>query len=141
MGTLGKAFGSYGAFIAGSKSLRDVLINKARSFIFTTALPPAALGASLEAVGIVRREADRRQKLRENIRRVRAAQESPILSIPIGLADKTMEISKRLLERGIFVQGIRPPTVPEGTSRLRLTISAAHTELQIDRLLESLQFI
>jgi len=146
MGTLGKAFGSYGAFIVGSKSLRDVLINKARSFIFTTALPPAVLGASLKAVEIVREEPDRRKKLWDNVAAVEAfvgasgqkplhGATSPIFSIPIGPADKTMEISQRLLEQGIYVQGIRPPTVPEGTSRLRLTVSASHTRDQIGSIL------
>jgi 8-amino-7-oxononanoate synthase len=137
MGTLGKAFGSYGAFVAGSRSLRDYLINKARSFIFTTSLPPAALGASLESVRIVRREPERRQKLWENVRLVQ--RKSPIISIPIGDARKTMAISQRLLEEGFYVQGIRPPTVPEGTSRLRLTVSAVHTPEQIESILRSIR--
>ncbi len=138
MGTLGKAFGSYGAFVATSKSMRDYLVNKARSFIFSTALPPAALGASLAAVKIVKEEPERRRQLWENVRQV-GALVSPIFSIPIGPADKTMEISRRLLEEGIYLQGIRPPTVPEGTSRLRLTLMATHTTAQIDRLSQALK--
>jgi 8-amino-7-oxononanoate synthase len=141
MGTLGKAFGSYGAFVAGSRSLRDYLINTARSFIFTTALPPAAVGASLKAVKIVREEPERRRRLWENVRLLAGRGglapplQSPIASIRIGDASKTMEISQGLLDRGYYVQGIRPPTVPEGTSRLRLTVSAVHTPEQIDSIL------
>ena len=138
MGTLGKAFGSYGAFVAGSKTMRDYWINKARSFIFSTALPPAAVGAALAATNIIRTEPERRQRLWKNIRQVRD-HPSPILSIPIGPADKTMELSKQLLEMGIYVQGIRPPTVPEGTSRLRLTLTSAHTTAQIETLLGALK--
>ena len=152
MGTLGKAFGSYGAFVAGSKTVRDYLINKARSFIFSTALPPAAVGASLAALQIIRDEPERRRRLWENVHRVGAnlcvrpkegrhaglPLQSPIVSIPIGDAKKTMEISERLLDEGIYLQGIRPPTVPEGTSRLRLTVSATHTEGQIQKLLSAL---
>lgn len=145
MGTLGKAFGSYGAFIAGSRSLKDYLINKARSFIFTTSLPPAALGASLAAVGIVRGEPESRKQLWKNVEMVRDfvgacghtplhGGSSPIFSLPIGVARKTMEISQRLFDQGVYVQGIRPPTVPEGTSRLRLTVSAAHTPEQMAKL-------
>ncbi len=140
MGTLGKAFGSYGAFVAGSKSLRDFLINKARSFIFTTALPPAVLAASLAAVKIVQKEPERREKLWENVRRYGKAA-SPIISIPVGDARKTMEISQKLFEAGIYLQGIRPPTVPEGTSRLRLTVSAAHTDEHLERLVMCLNTI
>ncbi len=101
MGTLGKAFGSYGAFVAGSKTLKDYLINKARSFIFTTALPPATVGASLAALKIVREEPERREQLWKNIKMVGG--HSPIFSIPIGDAKRTMEISQKLLEEGIFL--------------------------------------
>lgn len=140
MGTLGKAFGSYGAFVAGSASLRDYLINKARSFIFTTALPPPVTAASLAAVKIAAAEPERRKKLWDNIQSL-GGNPSPIFSLPIGGAEKTMEVSRRLLELGLFVQGIRPPTVPEGTSRLRLTLSAAHTGEQIATLREALKFV
>ncbi len=156
MGTLGKAFGSYGAFITGSKTLKEFLINKARSFIFTTALPPAAVGASLAALKIVQEEPERRAKLMDRVLSLRksfvplsAGQKaflappdpSPIFSIPIGDAKRTMEISQRLFEEGSYLQGIRPPTVPEGTSRLRLTLMATHTKDQIDKLLEGLTWI
>lgn len=161
MGTLGKAFGSYGAFVSGSKALRDYLINRARSFIFTTALPPAVIGASLAALKIIRQEPERRRHLWDNVRWVRASLStgmgdrspfkingldaclapSPIFSILIGPTDKTMTISRKLFEEGIYVQGIRPPTVLEGTSRLRLTLMATHTKEQINRLLKGLQWI
>jgi 8-amino-7-oxononanoate synthase len=140
MGTMGKAFGSYGAFVAGSASLKAYLINKARSFIFTTSLPPSVTAASLEALKIVAAEPERQKKLWENIRRL-GDHPSPIFSLPIGGAEKTMEISKNLLDLGLFVQGIRPPTVPEGTSRLRLTLSAAHTEAHIAALREGLKSV
>lgn len=141
MGTLGKAFGSYGAFIAGTKVLREFLINKARSFIFTTALPPAVLGASMAALKIISSEPGRREHLRKNIEMISGpggfltrSYTSPIFSIRIGSADETMRISRQLFDRGIFLQGIRPPTVPDGTSRLRLTVMATHTEEHVERL-------
>ncbi len=144
MGTLGKAFGSYGAFVCGSKSLKEFLINKARSFIFTTSLPPAVIGASLAALKIIETEPERRKKLWENIDYCRGAihgAPTPIISIRIGPAEETMQISQKLFEKGIYLQGIRPPTVPEGTSRLRLTLMATHTKEQIDSLLKGLAWI
>ncbi len=139
MGTLGKAFGSYGAFIAGSKDLRDYLINRARSFIFTTALPPAAVGASLAALKIIQEEPSIRENLWRNVGVVGGM--SPIFSIKIGDAQETMEASRKLMEEGIYIQGIRPPSVPEGTSRLRLTVTATHTPEQIERLVTCLKMI
>lgn len=153
MGTFGKAFGSYGAFVAGSKTLKEFLINRARSFIFTTALPPMVVGTSLAALKIIETEPERREKLWENIKLFHISPytpsyskrgkggDSPIFSIPIGDAKKTMEISQKLLEQGIYLQGIRPPTVPEGTSRLRLTVTAMHTKEQIQKLTEALRTI
>ncbi len=145
MGTLGKAFGSYGAFVTGSAVIRDYLINRARSFIFTTAIPPTAVGASLKALQIIQEEPERRAKLWENIEflKTNLAMEhngSAIFSLRVGSPTRTMEISNQLLEKGIYVQGIRPPTVPEGTSRLRLTVTATHTEGQLKRLIEALSF-
>ncbi len=146
LGTFGKAFGSYGAFVCGSDVLKKYLMNKARSFIFSTSLPPAAIGASLAALKIVRGpEGERlRRELWSNVDLVN--QElgldqgtSPIFSIRIGDARETMRISERLLRDGIHIQGIRPPTVPEGTSRLRLTVSATHTVGQIAQLISSLK--
>ncbi len=139
MGTFGKAFGSYGAFVVSSKSVKEFLINKARSFIFSTALPPAVIAASREALRIIQNEPDRRESLWKNIEYLNdhlpsISSPSPIFSIKIGSAEETMKISNRLLEEGIYLQGIRPPTVPEGTSRLRLTLMATHSEAQIKKM-------
>ena len=143
MGTLSKALGSFGAYVAGSASLIELLVNRARTFIFTTGLPPAAVGAAQAAVEIVRREPQRRGRAWQNARAIHAAigsagiemppLESPILPVVLGEEDRTMQACERLLERGVFVQGIRPPTVPAGTSRLRATVMATHSDEQIAR--------
>ena len=143
MGTLSKALGSFGAYVAGSASLIELLVNRARTFIFTTGLPPAAVGAAQAAVEIVRREPQRRERAWQNARAIHAAiagagiemppLESPILPVVLGAEDRTMQACERLLERGVFVQGIRPPTVPAGTSRLRATVMATHSDEQIAR--------
>ncbi|HUE38893.1 MAG TPA: 8-amino-7-oxononanoate synthase [Candidatus Binatia bacterium] len=143
MGTLSKALGSFGAYVAGSSSLIELLVNRARTFIFTTGLPPAAVGAARAAIDIVEREPRRRAQVWNHARAVHAAiagagiemppLESPILPIVLGEEDRTMKACERLLERGVFVQGIRPPTVPPGTSRLRVTVMANHTDEQIAR--------
>jgi glycine C-acetyltransferase/8-amino-7-oxononanoate synthase len=145
MGTLGKALGGFGAYVAGSGALRDLLINRCRSFIYTTALPPAVMAMALAAIDVVKREPKRREELWANCRRMRAGLtqagfavgpgESPILPLIIGAEAKCMELSERLLRRGVFAQGIRPPTVPPGTSRLRITLMATHTQAQIERAL------
>ena len=147
VGTMGKAMGSAGAFVAGSRLLIDVLLNKARSFIFNTALPPGVLAASLAALGLLRTEgALRRERLLEHARRLRyglsdlgfaVGGESYIL--PVMLGDNQLALTWRdaLGEEGLFVQAIRPPTVPVGTSRLRLTVSAAHSAADIDCALEA----
>jgi 8-amino-7-oxononanoate synthase len=151
MGTLGKALGCFGAYIAGSDGLRDLLINRCRSFIFTTSLPPAVMAMAIAAIDLVQREPDRRDALRHNCDRVRGGlaglgfqlggSESPILPLIIGDAGKCMEFSEALLENGIFAQGIRPPTVPPGTSRLRITLMATHTRAHIDRALEAFKTV
>ena len=143
MGTLGKALGSFGAYVAGSASLVELLVNRARTFIFTTGLPPAAVGAAQAAIEIVRREPQRRERAWRNARAIHAAiasagvemppLESPILPVVLGEEGRTMQACERLLERGVFVQGIRPPTVPPGTSRLRATVMATHSDEQIAR--------
>jgi 8-amino-7-oxononanoate synthase len=147
MGTLGKALGGFGAYVAGSSALRDLLINRCRSFIFTTALPPAIMAMAMAAIDLVRREPERRAALWQNCRSLKqglrelgyalGASESPILPLIIGDADQCMQFSERLLEKGIFAQGIRPPTVPPGTSRLRITLMATHTRTQLDRAIEA----
>jgi 8-amino-7-oxononanoate synthase len=146
MGTLGKALGGFGAYVAGSRALRDLLINRCRSFIFTTSLPPAIMAMAMAAIDLVQREPERREALWNNCRMLQAglrelgfslgSAESPILPLVIGDAGKCMQFSERLLEKGIFAQGIRPPTVPPETSRLRITLMATHTRAQIDRALK-----
>ena len=139
MGTFGKALGSFGAYAAVSAELRELLINRARSFIFSTSLPPAVLAASLAAVELVQTdEGDRlREQLRSNSRFFRDSLASSGFKIPdgstqivpvvVGSATTTMLFSDALLDEGFFAQGIRPPTVPPGTSRLRFTLMATHT--------------
>jgi 8-amino-7-oxononanoate synthase len=150
MGTLGKALGVAGAFVAGPGALRDVLVTRARSFLFTTGSPPALAAAALEAVRISRAEQWRRDRLAEHARRLAAglsvlgrAPVSPgapghIAPVIIGGSERTVEIGRALLERGFLVGAVRPPTVPLGSARLRVTLSAAHTPLQIDGLLAAL---
>jgi 8-amino-7-oxononanoate synthase len=147
MGTLGKALGGFGAYVAGSRALRELLINRCRSFIFTTSLPPAIMAMAMAAIDLVRQEPERREALWNNCRMLQAglrelglslgSGEGPILPLVIGDAGKCMQFSERLLEKGIFAQGIRPPTVPPGTSRLRITLMATHTRTQIDRALKA----
>ena len=138
MGTLGKGFGSFGAYAAASAEICDYLVNKARSFIFSTSLPPAVLAASLAALDLVDSPegARLRARLAANTeffkQRLGASgfqtmgSETQIVPIFVGPAQATMEFSRQLLEQGLFVQGIRPPTVPAGSCRLRCTIMATH---------------
>lgn len=145
MGTLGKALGGFGAYVAGSKSLREYLINRCRSFIFTTSLPPAVLAMAIAAIDLVRREPQRRQALRNNCELFRAGlkslgyaladSRSQILPVMIGDAARCMKLSEDLLRRGVFAQGIRPPTVPPGTSRLRVTLMATHAREHLNQAL------
>jgi 8-amino-7-oxononanoate synthase len=137
MGTLSKALASEGGFIAGKRSLIDYLANTARSFIFSTALSPATTAVSLKALDIVRTEPQRRKALRANTAWFRAElratgfnvpeNETPIISIILGQPDLAMNFSDKLTKRNIFVSAIRPPTVPPGTSRLRINIMATHS--------------
>jgi 8-amino-7-oxononanoate synthase len=143
MGTLGKALGCFGAYVAGSRLLGQYLVNRCRSFIFATALPPPVLAAALAALDLVRREPQRRLALWHNSRALRerlralgfslGASESQIQPVILGDATVCMAFSERLLERGVFAQGIRPPTVPPGTSRLRVTVMATHTHEDLER--------
>ena len=146
MGTLGKALGGFGAYVAGSKALRDLLINRCRSFIFTTSLPPAVMAMGIAAIDLVIEEPQRRQALWNNCERLRAGLSglgyslgngrSQILPVIVGDATMCMKLSEGLLHRGVFAQGIRPPTVPQGTSRLRATLMATHTQSQLDKALQ-----
>jgi 8-amino-7-oxononanoate synthase len=132
MGTLSKAVGSLGGFVAGSSELIEYLRNKARSFIYTTALPPAACGAALAALELIETTPGIQARLWDNIRYFRPKAESAIIPIMIGEADNALKISAQLLENGILLSAIRPPTVPFGESRLRLTLTALHTREDIE---------
>jgi 8-amino-7-oxononanoate synthase len=136
MGTFSKALGTYGAYLCSSRRMVDYFVNKCRPFIFNTGLPPAIAGATLAALDLLEREPGILAALGENIRAFRremAARGRPVSSqtaivpILVGGDTDTMEVSKALFDRGVFVHGIRPPTVPEGTGRLRLTLMATHT--------------
>jgi len=148
VGTLGKAFGTFGAFVAGPDALIELLIQKARTYIYTTALPPAVAEATRASLRIVRTEGWRRDKLKRLTERFRQGagqiglelmpSPSPIQPILLGDSRKAMAFSEALLDAGILVSAIRPPTVPQGSARLRVTLSAAHEEAQVDRLLNEL---
>lgn len=148
VGTLGKAFGTAGAFVAGSEVLIETLIQFARSYIYTTSLSPALAEATRTSLELVQSESWRRERLTQLIKRFRRGCQqlgyelmdspTPIQPILIGDAEEAMRISAALEARGIFISAIRPPTVPAGSSRLRVTLSAAHSEEQVDRLLDAL---
>jgi 7-keto-8-aminopelargonate synthetase-like enzyme len=143
MGTLGKALGSYGAYVCASRELTDYLINTARSFVFSTAPPPPAIGAGLAALELLESNPGRVESLTENATTLRTAlaveglavggSQTQIVPIEVGDAARTMQLCERLLERGVFAQGIRPPTVPEGSSRLRFTVMSTHRSGELER--------
>lgn len=151
MGTLGKAIGSFGAFVAGSETLIETLIQFARSYVYTTALPPAVAAATLASLDLLATEAWRRDHLRGLIARFRegAAQlglplmpsDSAIQPLRVGDAGRALALSQALAERGCWISAIRPPTVPAGSARLRITLTAAHSEAQVDRLLAALEAV
>ena len=146
MGTLSKAAGVMGAYAAGDKVLIEHLLNQARSFVFTTAMPPAMAAAAREGLRIIRSDHARRQRLLENAARLRAGLRSlglsvpegrtPIIPVLIGEADRAVQWSRALELKGVFISAIRPPTVPPGTARLRVTVTAGHTDDDIARCLE-----
>jgi 8-amino-7-oxononanoate synthase len=141
VGTLGKALGSFGAYVAGSRRLIDLLVNRARPFIFTTGLPPACAAAARAAIEIVEREPERGRDLLTRAaglgNELRAAGlsvphvDSQILPVLIGEAERAVRIGTRLLDQGVYVAAIRPPTVPPGTSRLRVSLMATHSDADI----------
>jgi glycine C-acetyltransferase/8-amino-7-oxononanoate synthase len=151
MGTLGKALGSFGAYAAGSKDLIDYLMNRSRSYIYSTALPPAVCAASMAAISIVQQEPERRERLWTNRARFIAGLESlgintggsetPIIPIIIGDSEKTLQAGAMLFDYGIFSASIRPPTVPGGTARIRMTLMATHADDNIDSALHALRKI
>jgi 7-keto-8-aminopelargonate synthetase-like enzyme len=141
VGTLSKALGALGGYVAGPARLIDLLRNRARSFIFTTATPPAVAAAALRALGVARSaEGDAlRSRLRAHVDLLRPGHPSPIMPVVVGAEDRALELSAALLERGLLVPAIRPPTVPAGSSRLRVTVSAAHSDDQVSRLAAALR--
>jgi glycine C-acetyltransferase/8-amino-7-oxononanoate synthase len=145
MGTLSKALGGSGAYVAGPSTLIQYLVNHARSFIYTTAPPPAAAAAARAALDVIRNEPERRTRLWTNRQRwveglvglgYRIADTaSPIVPVLIGQADQALRLAERLLQLGVFAPAIRPPTVPEGTSRIRTTLSSEHRPEHLDQAL------
>ena len=147
MGTLSKAVGSYGAFICGSKVLIEYLINKMRTAIFSTALSPVQNFISLENLKLIVNQPERRKDVLEKSKYVAQKLKdigynihffgTPILSLILGEDKKALDLRDKLLKKGIFIQAIRPPTVPEGTARLRITLSFNHTKNQIEKLIKT----
>jgi 8-amino-7-oxononanoate synthase len=140
VGTLSKTLGSLGGFVAGPARFTELLVNQARSYIFTTASTPADAAAALAALGVLRSSEGEqlRARLRANIDRVRPGHPSPVIPYVCGSEARTLEAAAALLAEGILVTAIRPPTVPPGTSRLRVAISAAHRDDQLDHLAAAL---
>ncbi|SIO08646.1 8-amino-7-oxononanoate synthase [Singulisphaera sp. GP187] len=148
VGTLSKALGSVGGFVTGSQRLIDWLINRARPLIYSTALPPPAAAAASQALAIARAEPWRRERLHAMSLRLRqalmasgldvGASAGPIVPVLIGSPQKTLELAERLRDRGFLIPAIRPPTVPDGTARLRIGLSAAHHDEDISRLIDAL---
>ncbi len=145
MGTLGKALGTYGAYVAGSRELIDYLINKVRPFIYSTALPPNVAAAAIAAIDIVEEQPELRTALNGNAQFLRnglsdlgfdtMGSETQIIPVLVGDSGKAIEMMDNLLEEGVFAQAIRPPTVPEGTARIRVTVMANHTLEDLNRAL------
>lgn len=151
VGTLGKAFGTAGAFVAGEAALIETLIQRARNYIYTTALPPAVAAASLRSLQIAREESWRREQLATLIARFRDGARSlglalmdsrtPIQPLVLGEPGEALAASRALESAGVLVGAIRPPTVPKGSSRLRITLTAGHGPADVDRLLEALDSV
>ncbi|MCX5649122.1 MAG: 8-amino-7-oxononanoate synthase [Planctomycetota bacterium] len=148
VGTLSKALGGIGGFVGASREVCDLIVNRGRSFIYTTALPAAACEAARAALRIVRAEPDRRKRVLALAERLRCAlqekgfdsgrSETQIVPVLVGAPERALALAAALLERGIFCPAIRPPTVPPGTSRLRVSLTAEHTEEDIGRLVSAL---
>ncbi len=148
MGTLGKAFGSFGAFIAGSEALVETLIQFSRSYIYTTALPPAVAAAARMSLQLIKAEPERRERLRSLITVFREAcvaagldlmdSSTPIQPIVLGDSQKALNASIALEKKGFWVTAIRPPTVPKGSARLRVTLTAEHSKSQVESLVNAL---
>jgi 8-amino-7-oxononanoate synthase len=143
VGTLGKSLGAYGAYVCCDRDMAEFLVNRARTLIFSTALPPPAVAGAMAALELLIEQPDRVDKLARNARTLRDAlahegvdageSETQIIPLLVGDAGEAMDACERALERGIFAQAIRPPTVPPGTSRLRLAVMASHTDAELRR--------
>lgn len=148
LGTFSKAFGSYGAYVAGSRKLADYLVNRSRAFIYSTSLPPAVLGANLAAIAEVKNGADLRSRLHRNATHLRQslkelgfdtlASASQIVPVLVGDNRKALEFTEGLLDQGILAVALRPPTVPAGTARLRLSVTAEHGPQDLDSALSAI---
>jgi len=151
MCTLGKAGGTFGAFVAGSHALIETLIQRGRTYIYTTALPPAVAAATRASIQVIREEDWRRRQVLDHVTRFRGEtvgmgirlmpSPTPIQPIVLGSESAALEASDALLAAGLWVPAIRPPTVPAGSSRLRITFSAAHAREDVDRLLDALAML
>jgi 8-amino-7-oxononanoate synthase len=149
VGTLSKALGSIGGFVAGPRAAIDTLVNEGRSFIYTTALPPACSAAALASLQIVEREPQRRQRVIQLARHVKtelssmgydtADSASPIIPVILGDSATALAASQQLKDRGLYVPAIRPPTVPPNAARLRISLMATHTDAHIEQLLAAMR--
>ncbi len=140
VGTLSKTLGTLGGFVAGPEALTSLVVNRARPYVFTTASTPADAAGALAALGVLRSAEgdDLVARLRGHVERVRPRHPSPIVPVVVGPEEATLAAAAALLERGLLVPAIRPPTVPPGTSRLRVTLSAAHSDTQVAALVDAL---
>lgn len=151
VGTLSKAIGAEGGFVSTSSIAKNYLLNNARSFIFQTALSPSAIEAAREGISIIQNEPERRKQLLKNAQYLRLKLEesgfvmkegeTPIISLIIGGSHEAMQFSAKLLDEGVFIPAIRPPTVPKGSSRLRITVMATHTIEQLDMVISKIKKI
>ncbi|MBO1511211.1 8-amino-7-oxononanoate synthase [Metabacillus bambusae] len=151
IGTLSKAIGVEGGFVTGSRVLVDFLLNHARTFIFQTAIPPVSCAAAYAAIDMIEKDKEKRKHLLRMIKVIKGnldamgfivyGQDTPIIPVIIGDAETSVQFSKKLQENGIYAPAIRPPTVTDGKSRIRLTVTAAHTDSQIEHLLTSFKYI
>ncbi len=143
VGTLGKALGSYGAYVCANIEIADFLVNSSRPFIFSTAPPPPAVGAAAAALALLEAEPERVDRLQANAATLRSAlrreglgagtSSTQIMPVEIGEAEPTMALCELALRRGVFAQGIRPPTVPDASSRLRFTVMSTHTTAELEQ--------
>lgn len=140
VGTLSKMLGALGGFAAGPRPLVDLMVNRARPYIFTTALSPPDAAAALAALRVLRSSegGELVERLRRHVERVAPGHPSPIVPVVLGSEDRALEAADALLDRGLLVPAIRPPTVPDGTSRLRVSLSAAHTDEGVEALARAL---